>query len=178
MYIENLSGSPGEQFVRYIEPHELKAAVISCITNGASGIVWFNNVASETHYVSIVTRKAQLEPEHPAASRIQAAKEIRELIDSLAPVINSQTYVWDFQASTIDTMLKVYDGYAYIFAIPGTGSGSGPSLGVKTFQLPAGVSGTIEVIGENRNITPTDDTFTDDFTYEYTWHIYRIKLDD
>lgn len=178
MYIENLSGSPGEQFVRYIEPLELKAAVMSCITNGASGIVWFNNVASSTHGVSNVSRAAQTQSGHPAISRVQAAKEIKEFVQALAPVINSQSYVWNFGASTIDTMLKVHEGYAYIFAIPGTGGGSGPTLGSKTFQLPAGINGiSIEVIGESRNLTVNGSKqFTDTFPQEYTWHVYKVAL--
>ena len=176
MYIENLSGSPGEQFVRYIEPAELKAAVMSCITNGASGIVWFNNVASSTHYVANVSRTAQMDSESPAAARVRAAQEIKAFVESLAPVINTQSYVWDFGSSTIDTMLKTYDGYAYIFAVPGTGNGTGPTLGLKTFQLPSGVTGDIEVIGESRSITPSGSTFTDTFANEYTWHVYKIAL--
>lgn len=178
MFIDLLSGSPGENFVRYIEPHELKAAVMSCITNGASGIAWFNNVASSTNYVANVSRTAQLNPGHVAVSRVQAAKEIRQFVESLAPVINSQSYVWNFGASTIDTMLKTYNGYAYIFAIPGTGGGSGPTLGSKTFQLPSGInSTTVEVVGESRNLTVNGNKqFTDTFAAEYTYHVYKISL--
>ncbi len=88
-------------------------------------------------------------------------------------MLNTQSYVWDFGADT-DTMLKVHQGSAYIFA----GIGLSQSPGVKTFTVPPGLpaSGTVEVIGENRTIPYSNGRFTDSFGAEFTHHKYRIKM--
>jgi hypothetical protein len=123
-------------------------------------------------------------------------------IRSLAPVINTQSYVWNFSndgnaANNSDTMLKTYDGHAYIFASIGlnvTGTdpndcdiinlervckalGSNQSAGTKNFILPNGINGnTVEVVGEGRTIPIVNGAFTDNFAAEYTHHVYKIKL--
>ena len=70
-------------------------------------------------------------------------------------------------------MLKVKDGYAYIFA----GIGLKDTTGSKTFTLPSGVNGsTVEVVGEGRSVTLSNGTFTDAFATEYAHHVYRIAV--
>ena len=172
MFVEILSGSPGEEFVRYIDPDELKGAVMSSIINEARGIVWFNNVASETHSVGNVLREAQVKGvSFVGYEQVVAMGEINNLVHGLAPVINTQSYEWNF-GSGLDTMLKAHNGYAYIFAMTDDGS-----TGSRTLVLPDGISGdTAEVIGENRTITINNGTLTDNFQNEYTYHIYKIRL--
>ena len=97
---------------------------------------------------------------------------INAKIQSLAPVLNTQSYQYDFNNNT-DTMLKTYNGYAYIFADIGLLE----SPGTKTFTLPVGVGGaSVEVVGEGRTIPVSNNTFTDNFAAEYTHHVYKIAL--
>ena len=94
-------------------------------------------------------------------------------IASLAPVLNTQSYVWDFSAAGIETMLKAYGGDVYIFT---TKSVLG-TTGSKTFTLPSGITGTtVTVVDESRTINVSGGQFTDSFANEYTHHIYRIPL--
>ncbi|UUZ60412.1 hypothetical protein [Nocardioides sp. B-3] len=89
-----------------------------------------------------------------------------------APVINTQSYAYDFANGT-DTMLKAAGGHAYVFA----GIGLLESPGDKQFALPPGVSGTsVTVVGESRTIPVIDGAFVDNFAAEYTHHVYRVAL--
>lgn len=144
-----------------ITPDQIEGAVWNAIIHGAAGIAYFqhnNNGVCGTY--SILQCGAAL------TAKITA---IDQQVQSLAPVINTQGYQWNFGAG-LDTSLKVSNGSAYIFAMTDGSTGS------KTFTLPAGVGGTIEVVGENRTITPAKGTFTDTFDHEYTHHIYRVAL--
>ena len=78
-------------------------------------------------------------------------------------MLNTESYLWDFRAGA-DTMLKVKDGSAYIFA----GVGLKDTPGSKTFTLPSGVNGsTVEVVGEGRSVPVTNGKFTDVLATEY-----------
>lgn len=125
-----------------------------------------------------------------------AVKAINAKVQSLAPVLNTQSYYnttytvngytyyrFTFNNGT-DTMLKTYNGYAYIFAGLGmkannasATSGTVDATGTKTFTLPAGVTGTsVEVVGESRNISVSGGQFSDSFPQEYSYHVYKIAL--
>ncbi|MFP3580490.1 hypothetical protein SB659_13015 [Arthrobacter sp. SIMBA_036] len=94
-------------------------------------------------------------------------------IQALAPVLNTQSYVWNAGAAGTDTMLKSKDGSAYLFA----GIGLKGTTGSKTFTLPAGITGSqVQVVGENRTIAVQNGKFTDSFANEYTHHIYQITI--
>jgi hypothetical protein len=135
--------------------------VWNAIIHGAAGISYFqhnNNGTCGTY--SILQCGAAL---------TQKITAIDAQVQSLAPVINTQSYKWNFGPG-LDTSLKVSGGSAYIFAMTDGSTGS------KTFTLPKGVNGPVQVVGENRTITPSSGTFTDSFAAEYTHHIYRIPL--
>lgn len=154
-----------------ITPDQLEGAVWSAIIHEARGISYFqhnNNESYQTH--NGCGTYSLVECSDPArANKITA---VHAKIRSLAPVINSQSYQYDFNNQT-DTMLKTYNGSAYIFA----GIGLLESPGSKTFNLPAGINGTtVEVVGENRTIPVTNRSFTDNFAAEYTHHVYKIVL--
>jgi hypothetical protein len=121
---------------------------------------------------------------------------VDEQVKNLAPVLNTQSYYnttevrngftyyrYRFNNAT-DTMLKTYNGSAYIFAALGMhcntstcAAGTVDPTGSKTFTLPAGVNGTsVTVVGENRTLPVTNRTFTDSFPNEYTHHVYQISL--
>lgn len=174
-YVENYSGGPGEQFVRYIEPGELKGAVMSCIIAEARGIAWFNSAMSAPQGASPygnVLRTAQYDSNFPGMPQIVAMGEVNNQIQSLAPIINTQSYLWSFGAN-LETMLKTYNGDAYIFAM----CANNTAPGSRTFTLPEGINGTIvEVVDESRTFPVSGGQFTDTFTAEYSYHIYKIAL--
>jgi hypothetical protein len=100
---------------------------------------------------------------------------VDQRIKTLAPVLNTQSYQYTF-GSDLDTMLKAYQGSAYIFAMISGAAASEP--GQRTFTLPPALAGatSVEVLNENRTIPVVDGHFTDNFPYEYTYHIYKVKM--
>ena len=99
-------------------------------------------------------------------------KAVNAKVQSLAPVINSDSYVHNYGAEGIDTMTKQSGGYLYVFA----GVGLRGTAGSKTFALPAGVAGAVEVVGEDRTLAASDGTFIDTFAAEYSHHVYKVKI--
>ena len=144
-----------------ISAAQLEGAAWNSIIHGASGIAYFqhNNNGICGNY-SLMT----------CASARAAVAKVNGQIQQMAPVINTQSYVWTF-GTGLETSLKVYQGNAYVFAMTDGGTGS------RTFRLPAGVEGTtVEVVGESRSLTVTNGTFTDSFATESTHHTYRITI--
>lgn len=171
MFLENLNGLSGQTHLRYITSSEVKGAAMSSIINEARGLFWFNQSFTGPCQSGSVLRTAQVQgSSFCGAAQVQAMGEVNNLVHSLAPVINTQSYQWSFGAG-IDTMLKVKDGKAYVFAMTSGGSGQ------RTFTVPDGIAGTsAEVIGESRSLPITGGKFTDSFPSESTFHIYRINL--
>jgi hypothetical protein len=152
-----------------ITPGEIGGAVWSSIINGAMGINYFiedtspgpcgetNNVIEDTSC--------------PAA--VAATREVTKVdgqIKALAAILNTQSYRHRFN-SRLDTMLKYYNGSYYIFAMLGLKGNPGSY----TFSLPAGLSAShVQVVDEGRTITINGRSFTDSFSKEYSYHIYKI----
>ena len=173
-FVENLNGGPGEDAPAvYIEPGQLEGAVMSSVINEARGIVYFNQSLSGDCRGSSVVRQSQGDDGFCGSAQVKASAHVNGQIAELAPVLNSQSYDYTF-GPDLDTMLKTYDGSAYVFAMVDGES----SPGQRTFALPAGVNGrSVEVVGEDRSIAVgADGTFTDSFAAEYSYHIYRIAL--
>ena len=146
---------------RSITGSQIEGAVWNSIIHGASGIAYFqHNNNGQCGIYSLIECGSALRDK---------VKQIDSDVQSLAAVINTQSYVWTFGAH-LETSLKVKDSFAYIFAM------TDGTTGAQTFTLPTGVSGTISVVGENRTISATGGTFTDTFAAEYTHHIYKIAL--
>lgn len=121
---------------------------------------WSSNVlyASDGLYPQIQTRVGQ----------------INSQVTQLAPVLNTQSYEWS-GADNIASMLKIKDGYAYIFAMAKVEVNH--SSAPRSFRLPFGISGkTAEVLYENRTIPVQNGAVTDSFAAETTHHIYKIAL--
>nr|AIA10456.1 unknown Function [uncultured bacterium] len=182
MFIENLYGGPGDNenpatFVRYITPAEIKSAVMGSIIAEARGILWFNSAMNapadnDKYPVGNVIRAAQVTNNFFGAAQVVAMGEINNQVQSLARIINTQSFVWTF-GPNLETMLKVYNGHAYIFAMVSNASAPGG----RTFTLPTGITGTqVVVIDESRNLTVSGGAFTDTFAAEHSYHIYRIAL--
>jgi hypothetical protein len=171
-----------------ITPAQIEGAVWSALIHEARGIAYFqhNNDGAYGGNYSIVD----------IAAVHSGVKAINAKVQSLAPVLNTQSYYnttrtingytyyqFTFNNGT-DTMLKTYNGYAYIFAALGmkanntsATSGTVDATGTKTFALPTGVTGTqVEVVGESRTINVSGGQFSDTFANEYTSHVYKIAL--
>lgn len=163
-FVETAQPLLDESGARTITPDQLEGAVWSAIIHEARGVAFFqhNNNGSCGNYSLIDCGPA-------LRAKVTA---LTAQIRTLAPVINSQSYAYDFENGT-DTMLKTYDGAAYVFA----GLGLLDPTGSKTFRLPPGVSGTsVTVVGENRTIPVVNGSFTDSFAAEYSHHVYRVGL--
>lgn len=150
---------------------EVKGAAMSSIIHEARGLIWFNQ-AFHGKCASGNAVRSYYNPSYPCRDTVGAMGEVNNLLQSLAPVLNSQSYQWSF-GKDIDAMLKVHDGSAYIFAM---GDDLHPT-GKRVFTLPKPLQGhKVEVIGENRTITPNaDGTFTDSFENVNKYHVYKIS---
>ncbi|WP_155976879.1 hypothetical protein [Nocardia sp. 348MFTsu5.1] len=171
-FIEVITGVGDEKsFVRNIAPAEIKGAAMASVINEARGIVWFQQALGGDCLTTQPLRNAQDQGESFCGkNQVAAMGEINNLLHSLAAVLNTQSYDWDF-GSQIDTMLKVIDRQAYIFAMTDGGSGE------RTFTVPAGLAGSAEVVGEGRTLEIRDGKFRDSFPVESTYHIYKIALE-
>lgn len=150
-----------------ITPQQFEGAIWSGIIHGAEGISIFqHNDNGQAGYgtYSLV--------QEPAARKAQMKAALAQ-VQALAPVLNTQTYVWDTGAAGMDTSLKAKDGNAYLIA----GVALLGTTGAKTFTLPGGITGTtVEVVGEARTIQVQGGKFTDTFANEYTHHVYKVAL--
>lgn len=172
MFVENLNGLSGHEHVAYMEPGQVKGAAMNAIIHEARGLVWFNQSLTGPCQTTGALRSAQIEGDAFCGSRqIAAMGEVNRLLHDLAAVINTQSYLWEFGPG-LDTMLKTHDGFAYIFAM------TDGTAGKRTLQLPPELAdaSTVEVWGEDRDITVSHGRFSDEFEAEYTFHIYRVQL--
>lgn len=172
-FVENASGSPGEGPSVMIAPGQVKGAVMNSIIHEARGIAYFNQIVSGSCQSGNVFRSVQYDPSFCAAGQVAAVREVNNQIHSLARIINTQSYRHNFGAG-LDTMLKSDGQYAYVFAMIDGAS----QPGNRSFQLPAGVTGrSAEVLFENRAVQiDSAGRFADNFSQEYSYHIYRIPL--
>ncbi|ADX75038.1 hypothetical protein Asphe3_39500 [Pseudarthrobacter phenanthrenivorans Sphe3] len=147
-----------------ISLEQMEGAAWSAIIHEARGLAYFqHNNGTTCGFYSLVECDAD---------RLKGIRAINAGIQALAPVLNTQSYQYSFNTTT-DTMLKEFEGSAYIFA----GIGLTHSPGQKTFTLPAGVTASaVEVVGENRTLDVADGAFTDNFEAEYSHHTYKFSL--
>ena len=149
---------------KVIKPEQIEGAVWAAVIHEARGIAYLqhSNHATCSGYSLVDCDQA----------RQDAVRSVNAKVTALAPAINTQSFIWNFNSGT-DTMLKTYQGDAYIFA----GVGLAQKAGQKTFTLPAGVHGTtVTVVDENRTIPVTAGKFTDSFAAESSHHIYKVSI--
>lgn len=172
-FVENMGGTDNEaSFSSYIEPGQLRGAVMNSLIHEARGIVYFNQSFSGTCKGSNVFRLAQVVENFCGAQQVEAAREINNQIHQLAPVLNTQSLKFTINES-LDSMLKVVDGYAYFFVM--TAPGRQP--GTYQMDLPAGVTGSeVQVLFEDRTLPVKSGAWRDNFAHEYSYHIYQVKL--
>lgn len=173
-FIENMGGTDNEAaFKNYIQPDQIRGAVMNSIIHEARGILYFNQSLAGPCKGSNVFRLAQVLPDFCGAERVEAIKKVNTQIRELAPVINTQSLQFDF-GNGIDSMLKVVDGYAYVFAMIDAGT----EPGKRDFLLPKTIrAGSAEVLFESRTVkVNSSGSFIDDFNQESTYHIYKVKI--
>lgn len=170
-FIENVSGSPAEiSTPPLMTPGQVKGAAWASLIAEARGLMWFNNVFGGPCGSGNAIRSAQVDPGYACKPQIEAMGQVNNQVQRLAPVLNSQSYQWDFGPG-LRTMLKARDGYAYVFAM------TDGTTGTRTLTLPAGVSGaTAEVVDEGRTVPVDGGKISDAFADESAYHIYKIKL--
>jgi hypothetical protein len=170
--------TPGKPVWNYIEttninntdsapaptPTQVKAEVWLSIVHGSMGIIYF------AHTITPFSEPALLNDPvmNPAVTAINAQ------IKSLAPVLNSATLsankVTTNTAARIDFMSKSLNSNGYLFTVADQTT-SGPAL----FKDPtlAGVTATVNVLGESRTLTMINGKFVDFFSNN-TVHLYEI----
>lgn len=170
-FVEVMSGANDDKsFVRYMKPEEIQGAAMSSIINEARGIVWFQQSLGGPCKSTQPVRQAQELGETFCGFRqVEAMKLINNQIHELAPVLNTQSLRWH-AADESQTMLKVHEGAAYLFAMTDGESGS------RTFVLPDGLGDTATVLNEDRTVGIVNGRLTDVFPSESTYHLYRIAL--
>lgn len=172
-FVENMGGTDSEaSFSGNIHPEQLRGAVMNSIIHEARGILYFNQSLAGDCRGSNVFRLAQVTAGYCGTEQVDAARVVNNQIHQLAPVLNTQSL--EFQANeSIDSMLKVVDGYAYFFTMlaPGAATGS------YRMSLPDGVDGKeVEVLFEERQLRVSGNSWSDNFEHEYSYHIYKVKL--
>jgi hypothetical protein len=104
---------------------------------------------------------------------VSAVGSINARITALAPILNSPTVadgvsVTNPMTTPISTLVKRYRGSTYVFAVA-----MRDKAGTATFTLPNIDTGTVEALDENRKLSVSGSTFTDDFA-GYGVHLYKI----
>lgn len=146
---------------------QIAGAVWGSLIYEARGIIYF--VHDFNHSGSFHNLRDNINNRTPGVTALNAQ------VKRLAPVLNTQSYVWEFD-STVKTMLKSHGGFAYIFAM--SHAQDPHDTTARTFTLPAGMPshGTAEVVDEARTIPVSGSAFSDSFAAESSYHIYKIEL--
>jgi hypothetical protein len=145
---------------------QVKAEVWMSLIHGSKGIVYF------VHQFAPAFREDGI---FNYPTLVQGVAAINAQIISLAPVLNSPTVANGAQVSSspanvpIDTMVKQYAGVTYVSAVAMRNNSA-----VATFTIPGIQAGTVNVIGENRQITMTNGQFQDSFS-GYEVHLYQFS---
>lgn len=144
-------------------PQELRAEVWMSLIHGAAGVQYF------CHRMNPLNETDCLDDADTAAALTRLNRELTEL----ATVLNTQSYAITSRSTNdavpVRAVLKRVGAERYVFA-----SGMANGSTTATFEL-GGIDGTtrVEVIGEAREITPTEGAFQDDFA-AYDVHLYRL----
>jgi hypothetical protein len=158
-------------------PAQVNAEVWNAIIGGARGIQYFNH----NFFCQVIPGEAGAQgcTEHLLTSpeyavMTQMVKSINEKILDLAPIINApfaENYVSTNHGPNMSTMVKRFNGLNYVFAIPHA-AGSRKVV----FRLADALSGSVEVLYENRTLILQNGQFTDDFADENTAHFYKVSF--
>jgi hypothetical protein len=148
-----------------IRPPQVAAAVWSSIIHGARGIVYFNHSFGGPAPTQHALRESQYAPVRAVVT------ETNRRIAKLAPVLNAPFAEGLVTASgEVDVMAKFHDDRFYVFA----GSASAAAQAAE-FHLACDVTG-VQVLFEDRILTPSGRSFTDHFADANAVHIYSLDV--
>jgi hypothetical protein len=147
-------------------PQQVKAEVWMSLIRGSRGIIYF------VHQFKPTFIEAALLADEPMLAQV---RDVNKQIHQLAPVLNSATIdgaiTVDSSAEVpVEAMVKRDQNSTYIFAV-----GMRDATTKARFQLQgAQKNASVEVLGENRQISSQDGSFSDDFR-PWDVHLYRIE---
>ncbi len=145
---------------------QVRAEVWMSLIHGSRGIMYFVHQFLPTFREDGIFNYPSL---------VQAVSGINAQIASLAPVLNSPTIANGVQVASspssvpVDIMEKQYVGATYVFAAAMRNNSA-----AATFTVPGNQSGTVTVLGENRQIVMTNGKFQDNFS-GYAVHLYQFS---
>lgn len=149
------------------KPTEVQAQVWMALIHGSRGIVYFAHQFAPKFVEAALLNDPEM---------LTAVTRLNQQITSLTPVLNSPTVtnLVSMQSSNpampIVSMVKLHDGFTYIFAVA-----MRPLETEATFTLGAGSPlETVEVLDESRALRPTEGKFSDHFG-PWAVHLYRVK---
>ena len=149
---------------------EIRMEVWSSIIHGSKGITYF--IHGKTA-ISNFDHKALLRPEN--AAHLAGVTAINQEVQGLAPVINSETLtgVATVDSSNpnmlVDFMVKEHGNATYVFA-----TGMRNQNSVADFSFLELGNATVDVLGEDRQLSMVDGEFSDAFL-GFDTHLYRIN---
>ena len=145
---------------------QIRAEVWLALVAGARGIVYFVHEFAPTFREDGIFR-------HPDA--VAAVARVDQEIRSLAPVLNSPpgTVQADASGSTgpVATMLKVYEGETYLFAVS-----ESPVPSEARIRIPGIRDADAVVLGEDRTVHLSDGVLEEPFG-PYDVHLYRLAAE-
>jgi hypothetical protein len=141
---------------------DVRAEVWMALIHGATGIVYFVHEFKPRFREDAIFRYPDIVTEVASTNR---------LIKSLAPVLNSPSLPAKIKVSSsipIATMVKMFEGRTYIFAVAMQNSSS-----MVRIKLEDSHESAARVIGELRSLPISDGLFEDQFE-GYGVHLYEI----
>jgi hypothetical protein len=153
---------------RKATPHQVRAEAWMSLIHGSRGLVYF------VHQFKPAFREAALldDPE-----MLAGVTTLNRQITELAPVLNSPAVIdapvvrSENEAVPVSTLVRRQGEAVYVFAVA-----MREGQTTATFQLK-GLNGgdqTVEVLGERRNLSAHNGTFTDRFA-PWDVHLYRLR---
>ena len=146
-------------------PHQLRAEVWMSIIHGAAGVQYF------CHQIEPNFSETDCLDDDATAA---ALKQINAQLTELAPALNAQSFaltpVSSNASAPVRAVLRKVGAERYVFAV-----NMADAATTATFALTGiGAPTSLEVLGEGRNLTPTNDAFEDAFE-GYGVHLYRLR---
>lgn len=156
----------------FITAPQLRAAVWSCIINGALGVIYFAHTFSSVGGTTGVQRMSDTAANGIYKPINASLKATNAQVTSFADVLNQPNAVGlvTANATQVDTMAKWNNGAPVIFAASKENASTNPQ-----FTLVGGPWTTATVDGESRSIAIVNNKFVDNFADGNAVHIYRIS---
>lgn len=143
-------------------PAQVRAEVWMTLIHGATGIVYFVHEFEPNFREDAIFRYPDI---------VEVVAKANQLIRSLAPVLKTESVYGKIvvnSRSPIATMVKIYEGATYIFAVSMRNTPSVVRVAI------SGVGyGSARVIGENRSVAIAQGTLEDQFE-GYGVHLYQV----